>query len=321
MSEFKKLQKKYGEVFTTGDQLYDIEPEIINVNPAMDIGLNGGIPKGSWVIVSGPTQLGKTTLALKIARACYENGMNIYYNSVEDRLKRMNLECLGEECLKDLNIIKSTKDKFLTGEDHLNIIKNLLIEKPNSLFIIDSISSLCTKLETEGEVDGQTRSGTPRLLASFCRKTAQIVPAQNSIILLICHKISNTSGRGRGPMTMEDGGVAIQYQSDIKIVATHIEKWTDSKEDQIGQKVHWNVAWSALGRPNRSVWTHLRYGLGIDDVRDMIELGTDLDLIQKSGSWYTYGDCKVQGAEKVYDYLKENPEAYEKLHKEVMSLL
>lgn len=324
----KELVKKYGEgVFLDASFLLDKPKMVIPVSPALDIGLNGGIPEGSWVIFSGQAKTGKSTTALQFAANCQQKeygSRKVFYDDVEHRLKQMNLTGIHNLITdpKQFQIIRSSKDKILSAEDHLNILVELIKDNPNSVFIIDSASALCAMGEMSEEIKASGRASGPKLLASFCRQVGPIVTVNNSIIIIIQHLIANTSGYG-SPY-VEDGGQKLKYQVDVKMRIKGIEKW-EAKDKRIGQIVNWEIVCSALGAPLDKVQSYLRYGYGIDHITEIIQLGCDLGLIMAGGSWYTLdyleSKPKLQGQHNVYEYLSNNPDDYKKLEKLVKESL
>ena len=335
----KDILKKYGEIMIDSNLVIEEDILTVPVSPAIDIGLNGGIPEGSWVILSGAPKCGKTTTALQIAANCQKEeygGRMVYYLNAEGRFKKMNLS--GVEGLNpdQLKVIQSTQGNILTAEDFLTIATNIIKDHPGCVVIIDSASALSPEKEMLSEINGQTRAGTPKLLSSFCKQMGTVVPIQNTIIIIIQHLIANTSGYGKA--YIEDGGQKIKYQSDIKLRAKSVKKWSvGNSETPIGQIISWTVEHSALGPPGAVVDSYLRYGKGIDSVCEWINLGADFGLISKAGAWFTCNfmddheeeakaiefdpATKIQGQEKLYQILQENPKLLELLEADIKSML
>lgn len=331
----KKLKKEFGDVFLSPQFIIDKKRTVLSVSPKLDIALNGGIPSGSWGIISGKSKLGKSTLALHLCAEAQkkENGSRMcYYFDIEHRLENKNLTGIpglqfGED---QLEIITSTKNNILTAEKTLTIAEALLKSEEGIILVLDSSSALCTEKEYGAEMSATGRNEGPKLLAQFTRKLANIVPVQDSIVIIIQHMIANTSGYG--PAFMEDGGNKIIYQSDWKLRGTAFAKWTEGAKGeesgkQIGQVNTWEVVYSALGQPNGKIESYLRFGSGIDKTWELIELACDLNIIEKGGAWFTLSflpdKTKVQGQKKVWDYLNSNPKErkiLEKLVKEAFLL-
>ena len=318
-----EINKEYGiGICVDANEILDKEQIIIPVSPRIDAGIHGGIPEGSWVIMSGPPKCGKSTTCLEFAATCQQSeygDREIYYFDVEGRLKKMNLEQIPNLNLKKFHIIKSTKEKILAAEDHLTIAVNVLKNVPRAIVIIDSTSAMAGVSTLEDRVRGDGREPAPRILSNFCKQMGGVVPIQDSIVILVQHLITNTSGKGA--MYMEDGGRKIQYQVDVKLRCTYFERWEDTSKTQIVQKAHWNVLSSALGPPGAKIESYLRYGEGIDMIYETMKIAEEIGIIAKAGSWYTYEEYKVQGAEKLRQYFVDNPDKYKELTKEVQEML
>jgi len=337
----KEFMKAYGEYVTTGEKLLEVKREykVINISPAIDLGLGGGIKEGSWLMLSGPPKSGKTTTAMQIIANCQAEGRKIIYLDVEGRLKEMNFE-VPEIDPSKIMVIRSGKEP-MSAEKFLEIAKQLvsLPENEGCVLVIDSISSLIPAKDLDGDVNGMTRPGLPKILSDFVKKMGQTVPNQKALIIMITHLITNTSGYGVSKMA--DGGVKIQFQADTRMEVKESVPWyinNDTKKDSIGLKVKWKVIWSSIGKPNREAESWIRFGKGIDKIQEIINIAGELGLIDVNSSWYnlsyledpeTYQlselppDTKLnlQGQEKVYNFLVEHKKCYSLLEQKVKELL
>lgn len=318
--------KKYGEgIAREMTELKDETKIIIPVSPSLDRVLSGGIPEGSWVILSGPEKMGKTTLALQIAANAQkeENGSKtVYYLDVEGRFKNMNLTTVKDFQPDMCEHIRSQFGKILSAEEYLEIAMEIIKSHPGCILIIDSASALCAAKESTGEITATARNDGPKLLATFCRQMGNVVPINNVTVIMIQHLIANTSGYG--PTKMEDGGNKIKYQVDVKLRGKGAEKWLDTDKNQIGQLATWDVICSALGPPGGKVQNYVRYGYGIDETMELIELATDFGIINKAGAWYSFDfngeEVKTQGMESMHVLLKTNPEKYQFVYEQVKAI-
>jgi recombination protein RecA len=315
----KEIQKKYGEgVLTDASFLLEETKIVIPVSPAIDIGLRGGIPEGSVCTFSGKAGSGKSTTALQIAANAQrkENGARkIYYADVECRLKKSNLQGIhGLDCSPDkFSVIRSTENKILSAEDYLNIVLTLIKSQPRSIFIIDSASALCGLGEMSDEVRSDFRNNGPKLLANFCRHIPPLMLLNKQILMITQHLITDTSGKGVG--YHEDGGVKVTHQADIRMRIKYTERWnvgSGENEKQIGKVLHWGISKSPYGEVDK-LESYLRYGYGLDDVFEYINLAIDLGIIKKGGAWYSYGEEKWQGQEKLYNAILENKTLFEEI--------
>lgn len=325
----KEIQKKYGDgVLMDASFLLEEEKVVIPISPSIDIHLRGGIAEGTIATFSGQSGTGKSTTGLQIAANAQRKeygSRKIFYDDVEHRLKKSNLQGIrGLDCSPErFQVIRSTKEKILSAEDHLNIVLELIKQYPQSVFIIDSASALCGLSEMSDDVKSDFRNNSPKLMANFCRHIAPIVLLNKQIVIITQHMIADTSGRSMGSGYHEDGGNKIKHGSDIRMRIKWTEKWTagsGENERRIGQILHWQIIKSPYGEIDK-VDSYLRYGVGLDECTEIIILACDLGLITKGGAWFTFNfleeSVKVQGQEKVYDWLVSHPEEYQTLYKMV----
>lgn len=302
--------------------------QTISISPAIDIGLSGkigaAIQEGSWILLSGPPKAGKSSLALQIAANAQEQlNKVVYIGNVEGRIKKRDLEGIHNLDVNKVKVIQSSKGNILSGEKFLNEFMKVLKEISDCILIVDSTSVLCSQDEMDGEITANRRPAGPKLLASFCRQMAPVVPTQNSIVILIQHIIANT-GTGMSP-TYEDGGNKIQFQGDTKLRCTHFKKQGNEDSASYGQEIYWTVHTSALGSPGAKVKSFLRYGWGIDHEAELVSLGIDCGLIAKAASWLSFpwiqDSPKMQGEEKARQFLKENQDIKVQLIEEINKMI
>lgn len=320
-------KKKKNDMFFDINDILTKEKKIIPISPKLDLGLSGGFPSGTIGIISGPPKGGKTTTVLTIcanAQKPENGGKKIYYIDVECRIDAKTLQGIHGLDLSPnkFQIIRSKKDQIFNAEDFLEEAERLLKTEPNIMVVIDSTSSLCSLSEGTSEISSQFRSPTGKLLATFSRKIAGTVPAQDSIVVYITHVIANTSGYGSS--WMADSGQKIQFACHIKLLLKGYTKWMDG-ENQIGQIIKYDVVYSALGAPGATVESYLRYGYGLDDVMEYIEMAIDCGIIEKGGAWFTlsYLDPapKLQGQNKLRDHMINNPKDYTVLRNKIKEMI
>jgi recombination protein RecA len=329
MSLKEDVVKNFGDdIILTGNAIVDRKNIIIPVSPSLDIVLNGGIPEGSFVVLTGQPKCGKTTTSLDFAataqRPEYQGSLKapreVYYLNIEGRLKKRDLEGIPGLDLSRFHVIGSQQGKILHAEEYLQIGEKIINEIPGSVVIIDSYSALCTEAEITSEMDKMQRADGAKLLAKFCRKVANVIPVNKNIVIGITHLMGNPTGYGAE--FKEKSGQAIAYQTDIKLRAKTFKPWTLSADStQIGQEIEWQVVCSALGPPGGNITSYIRYGQGVDKYMEAITLASDMGIIHKGGAWYTLTAVedkpKFQGAEKVRQYLLENDKAYNELVKTI----
>ncbi len=285
-----------------------------------------------------------TLTSLSFAAQCQKpenGGRHVYYLNIEGRLKSMNLKGIQGLDLNKMTIYRSTQEKILTAKDYLNLAFKAINTHPGSLIIIDSVSALCDEKEMDEGIGYENRGAGNKLFAGFCRQAANIVPVQNCIVWAIMH-LAQSQGMFGG--FIEKGSKALQYQADVQMRVKYDKSWNvgvDGKEKQIGQQVHWLIESCALGSPGMEVDSYIRYGVGIDNTYEAINLGSQLGLINKAGAWMTldymqrhlnllgvkeWDDAavkmvKTQGAEKLYKLLMENPKWVIALENEIKAML
>lgn len=325
-----QIQKKFGSgVFIDAQDIIDAADDIIPISPSLDT-VCGGIPKGSWVTLTGKPKTGKTTTALEIVKNCQDAGMYAFVLNAEGRLKKQNL--LGVTGLKTdpkhMQIVGSTEDNILSAQDYLQIAEDILMSHKNCVMLIDSYSTLCHAKEQQEGIGTSTRGGGAALLAQFTRQLCNVVPVKKNIVVGITHIMANTSGYGAN--FMEKGGNAILYQVDVKLRVKSIEYWRlNDTGKAIGQKVLWICETNACGiAPMQEATSYIKYGHGIDSLQETIELGTGLGLIEQAGSWmhlaflasHNIEPEKAQGSEKLYKLLESMPEWIKLLQQDIKAL-
>lgn len=314
MSIDEKLKKEFGNnVFLSASNLLEEEKEVISVSPTVDLMLGGGIPSGSFMVVTGRYKLGKTSMCLHIAGKAQKKGFKVYYFNVEGRLKKRDILGIpGLDTSEEMfTIVGSHKDKILNAEDYLKILMSYIETKDKCVFIFDSFSQLCSAGRHAAEVGDRFRDDVPLMLASLTKRAANILPVRDNILIGITHIIAN-QGHGMSPWS-ESSGQKIQYAADIKVKATHATDYIVS-DKQVGQIVHWECDTSAIGPPGAKTSSLLRYGEGIDEYYDLLATCIDIGIVNKGGSWLTMPNGeKVQGIEKGRNYLKDNPDTYKEL--------
>lgn len=336
MSSVKEAVKKdFGDnIILSGKSLVDKKVMTIPVSPALDIILSGGIPEGSFVVLTGQPKCGKTTTSLDFCATAQKSEYDgskgprkVYYLNIEGRLKKRDLEGIPGLDLDRFHIIGSQTGKILHAEEYLQIAERIINEEPECILIIDSYSALCTEAEITTDMSKMQRADGAKLLAKFCRKVANVIPVNKNIVIGITHLMGNP-GMGHSEWK-EKSGQAIAYQTDIKLRAKFHQPWkVGSKDDetQIGQEIEWNTQCSALGPPGGTIKSYIRYGQGIDKAMELTTLGTDMGLISKAGAWYTLSFLteskeKFQGIEKVRQFLVDNNDAYNELYGQIKKIM
>lgn len=333
LSNDKAIQKAFGKVVSKGSELIKSMQDLksITVSPKLDLALNGGIREGSWNIISGDPKTGKSTTCLQICKNAQDDGRSVIYLDGESRLKAYNLAGIEGLDLDRMQIVHSPEDgESLSAEDFLNIAEELIKRPENkgAVCVIDSCSSLVPRAELEESASATLRASLPKLLSHWVKKNSQTIVKNKTIVLIITHYITNTSGYGK--IKIPDCGVMIQYQADTRIDIAKIEPWEENGK-KIGQLVHWKVACSSMGASGTECVSHIRYGKGIDKEKEIIDLAESFGVIDKAGAWYSIpflegaeefkDPPKFQGQAKIYEFLVERQDIFNRVKEEVKKLL
>jgi recombination protein RecA len=338
----KELIKAFGEgAFITGDSLSKYASPIIHVSPRIDMLIGGGIPGGSVVTLAGVEKSGKTVTALHIAGKAQQMGRETYYLNVEGRIKPRDID--GIECLdtSKLNIIRSYRDeggqsRILKADEFLKIAESIIHNRPGSVVIIDSISQLVTSGEMSNELETRDRAPGATLMAKFCRRLSNVIPVNDVVLIGILHFIANTSGYGKSLVT--SGGNKIKYAMDVGLECrsyTLVREGVSDDSRPIGQTVNWVSTSAALAPPGQKATSMITFGVGIDEVYEMVDMGVEFGLIEQSGSWLkmvymkehvTEGEWDIknfqlQGKTNLVNRIRKNKEERECLEKEFHNLM
>ena len=288
---------KYGDVVKSGKEVLDNinSLEVIGVSPALDIALGGGLREGSVVVMTGDPKSGKTTTALHFASKCQAKGKRVIYIDTEGRMSEQNFTGIKGLDPDKILVIQSTDDRILSAEDFLNIVEYYINNDPGCLIITDSLSNMVPACELEGEVRTGVRNALPRLLSMFFKRISGTLMKNKVLLLCITHNIANTGGSPYAPSKMADCGNMLQYQAGTNMIITHRGKWQVPKDSgpHVGQIANWNIKTScAGGRPNSTAESWIRYGTGIDEVQEVVQIACEFRLIKAAGAWYTI-QCAV----------------------------
>lgn len=288
---------KYGDVVRSGTEVLESinNLRVIGISPALDIALGGGLREGSVVVMTGDPKSGKTTTALHFAAKCQKLNKRVIYVNTEGRLSKQNFDGIKNLDPNAILIIESTDERVLSAEDFLNIIEYYINNDPGCLIIADSLSNMVPACELEGEVRTGVRNALPRLLSMFFKRISGTLMKNKTMLICITHNIANTGGSPYAPQKMADCGNMLQYQAGTNMVITHRGKWQVPKDTgpHVGQIANWSIKTSnAGGRPNSTAEGWIRYGIGVDEIQEIVQIACEFRLIKSAGAWYTI-QCAV----------------------------
>jgi RecA/RadA recombinase len=325
LSTSDEIIKKFGTgVVLTGDDLLAIDKKVISVSPALDGVLGGGLQEGSMVVISGLPRCGKSTTCLHFAGKCQKVGRRPVYFNAENRAERRDLNGIPGLDPSNIDIINSRQGKILSAQDFLQIAEMYLTNETGLLLIIDSISAMCDETEMTNDLGNYKMGGTSKLVASFCRRMSPVISVNKHIVICIAHMYANFNPKGK--KWIEAIGGKADYALLTKMRVEYNKTWTvgsGDKATEIGQEIHWKVERTPLGPPNREAIGWHRYGYGLDEAWENIQIAKTLPFIveAKDGGNYSLNfldpPVKIRGTDNVLTYFQENPDTAEALSKAV----
>ena len=311
------LEKEYGAgtVMKLGQQNAMNVESIPTGSLTLDMALGiGGVPKGRVVEVYGPESSGKTTVALSIVAQAQKLGGEAAFIDVEHALDPIYAQKLG---VNIDNLLVSQPD---TGEQALEIMEALVRSGAIDVIVLDSVAAMVTKAEIEGEM-GDTHVGLQaRLMSQALRKLTSAIGKSNCVAIFI-NQVREKIGVMYGNPETTPGGRALKFYSSVRIEVRKGEILKNGGE-AYGNKVKCKVVKNKVAPPFKECEFDLLYGEGISRVGEIIDLAVDLDIINKSGAWFSYKDERIgQGRDKVKAFLLENEDVMSAIEKEIMQKL
>ena len=279
---------------------------------SLDIALGiGGVPRGRIVEIYGPESSGKTTVALHIVAEAQKMGGEAVFIDVEHALDPVYAQALGVDID---SLLVSQPD---TGEQALEICEALVRSGAIDVVVVDSVAAMTTKAEIEGEMGDSFVGLQARLMSQALRKLTGAISKSNAVCIFI-NQLREKIGVMYGNPETTPGGRALKFYSSVRL---DVRKKDPIKEggEIIGNLTRVKVVKNKVAPPFREAEFDIMYGEGISREGEIIDLAVKLDIIKKSGSWYSYEGNRIgQGRDKVKQYLKENPDVREQIAKQVM---
>lgn len=300
----EKLDKAYGKgtVMKLGDSKIAAAEIISTGSIGLDIALGiGGLPKGRVVEIYGPESSGKTTLALQAIANAQKNGGIAAFIDAEHAFDKSYAAKLGIDCA---NLLISQPDD---GEQALDIAEHLIRSGAIDICVIDSVAALVPRGELEGEM-GESKMGLQaRLMSQALRKLTGTISKTGCCCIFI-NQLRDKIGVMFGSPETTTGGNALKFYSSVRLDIRRIGAIKD-KEEVIGNRTRVKVVKNKLAPPFRLTEFDIMYGTGVSKSGEIVDIGVDLNILQKSGSWYSYEGTKLgQGRDSVKQLLEDNPE-------------
>lgn len=310
-----EIEKKFGQgsIMRYGDGGPELEVEAIPTGAlALDAALGiGGVPRGRIVEIYGPESSGKTTLSLEILAEAQAMGGVVAFIDAEHALDPTYAARIGVDIDE---VLISQPD---TGEQALEIVDMLVRSGAIDAIVVDSVAALTPRAEIEGEIGDTTVGLQARLMSQALRKLAGSLSKSNTTCIFI-NQLREKIGVMYGNPETTPGGRALKFYSSVRL---DVRKKDPIKEggEIIGNLTRVKVVKNKVAPPFREAEFDIMYGEGISREGEIIDLAVKLDIIKKSGSWYSYEGNRIgQGRDKVKQYLKENPDVREQIAKQVM---
>ncbi|MBN9652918.1 recombinase RecA [Halobacillus litoralis] len=307
----RQIEKQFGKgsIMKLGESAEQRVNTVPSGSLALDVALGvGGYPRGRIVEIYGPESSGKTTVALHAIAEAQRKGGQAAFIDAEHALDPVYARALGVDIEE---LLLSQPD---TGEQALEIAEALVRSGAVDMVVIDSVAALVPKAEIEGEMGDAHVGLQARLMSQALRKLSGAINKSKTTAIFI-NQIREKVGVMFGNPETTPGGRALKFYSSVRLEVRRAETLKQGNE-MVGNKTRLKVVKNKVAPPFRQAEVDIMYGEGISREGELLDIGTDLDLIQKSGSWYSYKDDRLgQGRENAKQFLKENVEVYEEVKK------
>ncbi|HRD74167.1 MAG: recombinase RecA [Dechloromonas sp.] len=302
-----QIEKQFGKgaVMRMGDQAIE-KAEVIGTGSLMlDIALGiGGLPKGRVVEIYGPESSGKTTLTLQAIAECQKQGGTAAFVDAEHALDPGYAQKLG------VNVDDLLVSQPDTGEQALEIADMLVRSNAVDMVVVDSVAALTPKAEIEGDMGDQLPGLQARLMSQALRKLTGNIKRSNCLVIFI-NQLRMKIGvmmPGQSPETTT-GGNALKFYASVRLDIRRIGS-IKKGDEIIGNQTKIKVVKNKMAPPFKQIVTEILYGEGISREGELIDMGVEAKLVEKSGAWYSYGSDRIgQGKENARQWLKDNPKA------------
>ena len=310
---FKTIEKAYGKgsIMKLGDANYEKIEVIPSGSIALDIALGvGGYPKGRIIEVFGPESSGKTTFALHAVAEAQKKGGYAAFIDAEHALDPTYAKALGVDTD---NLILSQPDN---GEQALEIVEALVRSNVIDIIVIDSVAALVPKAEIEGDMGDSHVGLQARLMSQAMRKLAGIINKSKTVAIFI-NQIREKVGVLFGSPETTSGGRALKFYSTIRMDIRRVDQIKQGTE-AIGNLTRVKIVKNKVAPPFKTIEVDLIYGKGISYEGEVLDMATNLEVVEKSGSWFSYnGERLGQGRETVKELLRKNPELAKEIESKI----
>jgi recombination protein RecA len=310
LSQIEKTFGK-GSIMKLGDNKMEAIEATSTGSLGLDIALGvGGVPRGRVVEIFGPESSGKTTLTLHVIAEAQKKGGTCAFVDAEHALDPIYAKKLG------VNIDELLISQPDTGEQALEIADTLVRSGAIDVVVIDSVAALVPKAELDGEMGDSHMGLQARLMSQALRKLTGSISRTNCTVIFI-NQIRMKIGVMFGSPETTAGGNALKFYASVRLDIRRIGAIKD-KEEVVGNQTRVKVVKNKVAPPFRIVEFDIMYGEGISKTGELIDLGVKAGIIEKSGSWFSYGDQRIgQGRENAKQFMKENPKVADEVEKKI----
>jgi len=300
----KQIDKSFGKgaLMRLGDKVIEPIEAISTGSIGLDLALGiGGVPKGRVIEIYGPESSGKTTLTLQITAECQKQGGVCAFIDAEHALDVGYAKNLGVDVD---NLLVSQPDY---GEQALDIVETIARSGAVDLIVVDSVAALTPKVELEGEMTDQQVGVQARLMSKALRKLTGVLHKMNTTVIFINQIRMKIGMMGYGSPETTTGGNALKFYSSVRIDIRRIATLKQA-EQPIGNRTKAKIVKNKVAPPFKQAEFDIMFGEGISKYGELVDYGVKLDIIDKAGAWFSYGEKKIgQGREKVKETFKEDP--------------
>ncbi|TCZ80029.1 recombinase RecA [Paenibacillus albiflavus] len=309
----RQIEKQFGKgsIMKLGESAHSIIETVPSGSIALDIALGvGGFPRGRIIEVYGPESSGKTTVALHAIAEVQRTGGQAAFIDAEHALDPKYASALG------INIDELLLSQPDTGEQALEIAEALVRSGAVDIIVVDSVAALVPKAEIEGDMGDSHVGLQARLMSQALRKLSGAINKSNVIAIFI-NQLREKIGVMFGNPETTPGGRALKFYSSIRLDVRRIETLKQGN-DMVGNRTRIKVVKNKVAPPFKQADIDIMYGEGISKEGSIIDIGTEMDIVNKSGAWYSYNNERLgQGRENAKQFLKENPQMADEIEKKI----
>ncbi|MBK5243764.1 MAG: recombinase RecA [Eubacteriaceae bacterium] len=310
----KNIERSFGKgaVMRLGDEGTKLDIDFISTSSiGLDIALGiGGVPRGRVIEIYGPESSGKTTIALHIIAEAQKTGGNAAFIDAEHALDPIYARALGVDID---NLLVAQPD---TGEQALEIVEALVRSNAIDVIVIDSVAALVPRAEIDGEMGDSHVGLQARLMSQALRKLAGVIKKSNTSTIFI-NQLREKIGVMYGNPETTSGGRALKFYASVRIDVRRIETLKKGTE-MIGNRTRAKIVKNKIASPFKQAEFDIMYGKGISREGDLLDVGVIFEIVDKSGSWFSYMDQRLgQGRDNSKEFLMANPEVADAIEKEI----